>query len=119
MTKDILDKVLELDESLKNDPRIIALNKAEKEMMEDEEVMRLSYRKDLANDKYNEMKKYFSEESKEVGDSLKAFYEAKKELESHPKVKNYLKAFQEVRLLLDEINNILFGDFNISLCKKD
>ncbi len=119
MTEEILKKAIELEESLKNDPRVILLNKLEEEMSNDEDVMRLSYIKDVKNDKYNEMKKYFNDDSEEVANSLKEFYEAKKELESHPKVKAYLKAYQEVRMLLDEINRILFEDYNSSLCKRD
>lgn len=119
MTEEILKKAMELEESLKNDERIILLNKLEEEMSKDEEVMRLSYLKDVKNDKYNEMKKYFKDDSMEVANALKEFYEAKKELESHPKVRAYLKAYQDVRMLLDEINKILFEEYNSSLCKRD
>ena len=119
MTEEILKKAMELEESLKNDERIILLNKLEDEMSKDEEVMRLSYLKDVKNDKYNEMKKYFKDDSMEVANALKEFYEAKKELESHPKVRAYLKAYQDVRMLLDEINKILFEEYNSSLCKRD
>ena len=108
MDEKIYSLTLELKESLKNHPSLVLLNSLEKEMEENEEVMKLSYRKDQANDKYNDMVKYYGENSLEASNALKELHVAKKELDSHPLVRKYLKAYQEVRELYQEINHLLF-----------
>lgn len=107
-----------LKEYIDNDERVILLNKLEKEMMDDEEVQALSYRKDLMNTYYNDALKIYPKDSKEVAAALKRLYEAKKALDEHPKVVAYLKAFQSVRLLMEEINTILYKEFNENLCPR-
>lgn len=116
MNEELLNITYQLKEALNNDPRIVHLNEVEKKMSESEEVMSLSYKKDMALDKYNEMLKFFSDESEEVIQARRELAEAKKELESHPLVREYLKAYQEVRLLYEEINNTLFSYLNKNMC---
>ena len=118
MNEKIVLKAYELNKELTNDERYINVVRFEKEMEEDEEVIKLSYKKDVANANYNDTLRHFSEDSKEAKKAQKELYLAKKELEEHPKVKRYLKALQELRMLLDEVNNILFKDLNLDLCKK-
>ena len=107
----------ELKEALLNDERIIHLDEVEERMNNDEEVMRLCYLKDMANDHYNQMLKYFDEDSEEVKKAQKEFFLAKKQFEELPLVKEYLAAYKIVRELYDEINKILFSDLNRNLCK--
>ncbi|MCR5185332.1 MAG: YlbF family regulator [Bacilli bacterium] len=116
MNEEILLSANKLKEALKNDERIIALNAIEKKMMESEEVMALSYQKDVAADKYNDMLRIYKENSEEVTSSLKELAEAKKKLEEHPLVREYLKAYQKVRLLYEEINQTLFSSLNNDFC---
>ena len=116
---DIYSKTAKLKELLENDERVILLNKLEKQMDENEEVIALAYKKDMASVKYSEILNHFSEDSKEAKNALKELHLAKKELDSHPVVKQYLAAYKEVRLLYEEINNILFGNFNSNLCPKE
>ena len=116
MNEDILNFTYQLKEALDNDERIINLNRIEKEMNENEGVMPLSYKKDVALDKYNEMLKYFADDSEEVVKARRELADAKKELESHPLVRDYLKAYQEVRMLYEEINNTLFSYLNKNMC---
>ena len=118
MEEKTLRKAYELNELLKNDERYISLLEKEELMEKDEEVCLLSYKKDLANSKYNDVLRHFSNDSIEAKKAQKELFEAKKELESHPKVVAYLKAYSEVRILLEEINNILFKDLNTNLCPK-
>ena len=119
MTEKILDLTYQLKEALNQDSRIIRLDEVEKRMNESEEVMALSYKKDLALDKYNKMNEYFSFDSKEVVAARKELAEAKKELDSHPLVREYLKAYQEVRLLFEEINDALFSYLNKNMCPSE
>ena len=113
-----LKKAYELHDVITNDERYINLLKLEKEMEEDDEVCTLSYKKDLASDEYNEMLKLFKDDRDEVKRALKKLHEAKKELESHPKVVAYLKSYAEFRNILNEINEILFEGFTLNLCPK-
>ena len=111
-----LNKAYELRDEIMNDSRYLLLLKLEKEMENDDEVCALSYKKDVANNNYNDMLKIFPLESEEVKKAQKELYEAKKTLESHPKVREYLKAYQEVRILFDEINKIIFEGYDENLC---
>ena len=109
MDEKITELTFELKEQLKNDPRIIALNESEKAMNESEEVMALSYRKDCALDYYNQTLKYFSDDSVAATKARQDLALTKKNLESHPLVRDYLAKYQEVRLLFEKINQSLFS----------
>ncbi len=119
MGKDIYLEAEKLKETLQSDPRIIRLNELEKEMNDSEEVMALAYKKDMAVVNYSDILNHFSNESKEAQEALKALHQAKLDLDNHPLVKDYLKAYKEVRELYGEINEILFSNFSASLCPKD
>ena len=116
MDEDILKLTYQLKTALIHDERIIHLNDVENRMNNNEEVMALSYKKDMALEKYNEMNKYFKDDSEEVVKARRLLSEAKKELESHPLVREYLLAFQQVRLLYESINDNLFSYLNKDLC---
>ena len=107
----ITNKCSELRDTIKNDPRIIALEDIDKRMSDNKEVMALAYRKDVAVDEYNDAVRHFGEEHEITIKARQKLYEAKKELDLHPLVKEYNKAYAEVRLLFKEINDILFDDF--------
>ena len=119
MDEKITELTYKLKEQLQNDPRIIALNESEKKMNESEEVMALSYRKDCALDHYNQLLKYYSDDSKVVVKARQDLASAKKELESHPLVRDYLQKYQQVRLLFEQINQNLFSMLNNDMCPKE
>ena len=77
-----------------------------------------SFKKDLATSEYNDILKYFKEDSLEAKEKRRLLYLAKKELEEHPKVRKYLEKYSEVRKILEEVNHILFDDFTTNLCPK-
>ena len=108
-----------LKESIKNHPSVILLNKKEKEMENNEEVMKLSFQKDQANEKYNDMVRYYGENSQEASLALKELHEAKKNLDSHQLVQEYLKAYKDVRELYQEINSLLFDIVKEDNCPKE
>lgn len=109
------DKIYFLTKDLKNemdkDPRFIRLNELNKKMNDDESVIRLAIKKDELNDKYNDLLRFYKDDDEVVVKARKELLQAKIELESHPLVKEYLKAYNEVKLLLLEVNDILFSDF--------
>ena len=104
-------KVLDLKESLENDERIIRLNEIEKEMAESEELMKLSYKKDMACVAFSDALKHFSNNSEEVKKLQKSLYEAKYQLDIHPLTKKYNAAYKEAKALYSLINKALFSPF--------
>ena len=107
----------ELKDLLDNDERIIRLNKLENELNNNEEVMALSYQKDLAVSAYSDALNHFANDSKEIKQYQHELFLKKEALDNHPLVKEYLKAYSEVRDLYFQINEILFND--VSLHKKE
>lgn len=118
MDNHIYELSLDLKKSLDNDPRIIKLNELEKKMNEDKEVMALAYAKDVASSEYSDILNHYSQDSETAKKYQKKLYAAKKALDEHPLVQEYLKAYVEVRNLYSEINAILFKDLNPELCPK-
>ena len=103
----------ELKDLLDNDERIIRLNKLEKELNNNEEVMALSYQKDLAVSSYSDALNHFANDSKEIKQYQHELFLKKEALDNHPLVKEYLKAYSEVRDLYFQINEILFNDSSL------
>ena len=116
MEEDIYYLSEELKKALVDHLDVKALNEAEKKMNEDKNVIMLSMKKENALNEYNDILRHFDKESEVAKKYQKNLYEAKKELESHPLVVDYLKKYQTVRLLYEQINNILFSDLNETLC---
>ena len=100
----------ELKELIDQDERFIRLNKIEKEMENNEEVMALSYNKDLKETYLSDMLKHFPHNSPEVKHAHVELFRASERLDAHPLVKEYLKAYKEVEVILKEVNSIIFGD---------
>lgn len=107
----LLDSLTLLKEAIENDPRVKKLNELEERINNDETVMGLSYKKDNASREYEDALRFFKDGSEEVKKAQQALYKAKYELDTNPLVKEYSKAYKEVRLLYDELNNMLFKDF--------
>ena len=108
----------ELKDLLDNDERIIRLNKLENELNNNEEVMALSYQKDLAVSAYSDVLNYFANDSEEIKKYQHELFLKKEALDNHPLVKSYLKAYSEVRDLYFQINEILFNDLSLHLKEK-
>ena len=103
----------ELKDLLDNDERIIRLNKLENELNNNEEVMALSYQKDLAVSAYSDALNHFANDSEEIKQYQHELFLKKEALDNHPLVKEYLKAYSEVRDLYFQINEILFNDLTL------
>ncbi len=103
----------ELKDLLDNDERLIRLNKLENELNNNEEVMALSYQKDLAVSAYSDALNHFANNSEEIKKYQHELFLKKEALDNHPLVKEYLKAYSEVRDLYFQINEILFNDLSL------
>lgn len=108
----MLDLLYELKDSLNKDDRIILLNKIEEELNNDKNVNLLAMKKNRINEEYNELLRFNDENSDIVKNKQKELYLAKKELDELPIVKQYNKAYQDVRLLYEHISKELFDKLN-------
>ena len=117
--KDIYSLSYELKELLAHDERLILLDKLEKEMNQNEEVMALAYQKDVAVTNYNDALNHFASDSDEVKKAQHELHIKKEALDNHPLVRQYLNAYSKVRDLYFELNDILFSNLNSNLkgCK--
>ncbi|HHT66974.1 MAG TPA: YlbF family regulator [Erysipelotrichaceae bacterium] len=115
MNKDIYTLSSELKQLLDADERLILLNELEEKMRDNQEVMELAYYKDLAISRYSDLLNHFSSEDKITKKAHRELFLKKKALDEHPLVREYLKAYSQVRDLYLEISTILFSDLNIHL----
>ena len=112
---DIYSLSYELKDLLTNDTRIIRLNELEKKMNQSEEVMALAYQKDVAISEYSDVLNHFSRDSEEVKAAQHNLHFKKEALDNHPLVRDYLKAYAEVRDLYFQLNEILFNNLNLKM----
>ena len=113
--EDIYSLAGELKDLLRDDSRIIALNELEKELKENQEVMALSYQKEVAVTNYSDALNHFAKDAPELKKYQHELFIKKEALDNHPLVQKYLKAYAVVRDLYYEVNEILFGDLSIHL----
>lgn len=112
MNESLLEKINDLKRELESHQDVIELEKINKLLNNDEEVMKLAYKKDMCLTKYEDAIRYFGEKSKEASDAQKALYQAKLELDENPLVKQYNEKYKKVRKLYDKINEEIFNPFN-------
>lgn len=116
MNIEILKIASKLKEEIVNSEVYINLINSEKIMEENKEVIDLAILKEKAVEKYSDLLKYYKDDSHEVILARKELYVAKANFESHPLVREYLNNYQKLRLILEEINCIIFEDFKEQLC---
>src|SRR5574344_641161 len=119
MNETLLNKCTYLHNLLAKDERILSLDKKSKILDNDEEVIRLAIIKDNAQDKYNDMVRFFKEGSAEVNNAQHELYLAKLNLDNNELVQDYLKSYKEVKLIYARIDEEIFKPFNKHICKKD
>lgn len=117
MVSNIYFLASELKDLLDNDERIVRLNELENKLVNNEEVMALTYQKDIAVSDYSDALNHFDDKSEEMKKFRHALFAKKEALDNHPLVKEYLKAYSEVRDLYYKLNDILFGDLSLHLKK--
>ncbi|MCI2055478.1 MAG: YlbF family regulator [Bacilli bacterium] len=111
MEKELVSSIEELSLAMKNDVRVLELEKREKEALDDEEVMALVKRKDAMESNYSLILSYKKEDSEEAKKAQKELYEAKLALDEHPLVKRYNESFSLVRDLYMNIDDIIFSPY--------
>lgn len=118
MNEDIYSLAGQLKDLLANDERILRLNKLEKELSNNEEVMALAQQKDTAVSFYSDALNHFANDSEEIKKYQHELFVKKEALDNHPLVKEYMKAYNEVRDLYFNLNEVLFSDLGLHLKEK-
>jgi hypothetical protein len=93
MEKELLDDLASLRDALKGDPRVLALDQAEKALTSSPEVIELAKKKDAAERDYEDCLNYHKETDPEALALQKALYQAKLALDEHPLSKAYNAAY--------------------------
>ena len=112
MNQILLDKASKLKEELDNLPEVKELERLNKLLNENEDVMRLAYKKDMCTTKYEDAIGYFGQDSNEAIEAQKCLHLAKLELDKHELVLAYNKQYKIVREIYDKINKEIFDPFN-------
>ena len=112
MNEKLLEKVSELKDKIETLPEIVELERLNKLLNDNDEVMKLCYRKDVAATKYEDTIRYFGENSEEAKAAQKALHQAKLDLDENDLVKQYNKQYKKVRKIYDKINEEIFNPFN-------
>ena len=94
--KDIHIKIQELGELIKDQEAYRKLIELDKQMNEDDEVLKLVNDFSLAQSEYNSVLNHFDFESPEAKKSQKLLFAAKLRLDSHPLVQEYNECLKEV-----------------------
>lgn len=119
MDKTLIESLYQFKDMIAHDERIILLNQYEKEMMDDDEVMKLTYNKDECNRQYEDVLRFHDEMDECVKEKRNKLITSKDKLYSHPLVKRYLKQYNEVNNLYIQINEIIFANFTENFCIKE
>ena len=112
MNQNLLEKASEIKQEIESLPEVIELKRLDKLLNENEEVMKLCYRKDVAATKFEDAVRYFGKESDKAIEAQKILYQAKLELDNNELVKAYNEQYKKVRLIYDKINEEIFNPFN-------
>ncbi|MDY2727868.1 MAG: YlbF family regulator [Candidatus Onthovivens sp.] len=108
MNEELLNQISILKENIVNSDEYRNLLKAEKEMEQSNEVMILSYKKDMAIVDYEDALKHYSRNSIEVLKAEKILSETAYNLNQHPLVKSYKENLDKLNQLYEEIDKIIF-----------
>lgn len=112
MNQNLLEKATSLKEEIDSLPEIKELERLNVLLNENEEVMKLAYRKDVASTKYEDAIRFFGENSNEAKEAQKVLHQAKLALDENELVKKYNDAYKKVRKIYDKINEEIFNPFN-------
>lgn len=111
MNEILAEKAEQIKETINSLPEVIELERLNKLLNENEDVMRLCFIKDSYATKYEDAVKYFGQNSKEANNALKELYKAKLSFEENELVKAYNKQYQKVSEIYDKINEKIFDPF--------
>ena len=112
MDQILSEKASKLKEELDSLPEVKELERLNKLLNNNEDVMRLAYKKDMAATKYEDAVRYFGQNSDEAIEAQKCLHLAQLELDKNELVILYNKQYKKVREIYDRINKEIFNPFN-------
>ena len=112
MNQILYEKAQKLKEEIDSSPEVIELERLNKLLNQNDEVMKLCYQKDVCATKYEDAIRYFGQNSEEARKAQKDLYQAKLALDNNELVKAYNKQYKKVRKIYDKINEQIFNPFN-------
>jgi len=112
MDQILSEKASKLKEELDSLPEVKELERLNKLLNNNEDVMRLAYKKDMAATKYEDAVRFFGQDSSEAIEAQKCLHLAKLELDKNELVIAYNKQYKIVREIYDKINKEIFNPFN-------
>lgn len=108
MKEELLEKLILLKTEILNSSEYQNFTKAEQILTSNEEVMILTYKKDMALLEYEDGLKHYSKNSKELINLNKNLAKATYNLNSHPIVVEYKKQLNNLNKLYLEIENTIY-----------
>ncbi len=111
MNLETLEALNRLKSAFEEDPRRKKLLQAEKEMESDPEAKRLTKKKDLLTEEYEQARFRYGENSEQAKSAWRSLYLIKKELDELPVCEAYRKAYAPMALLCRQMDTILFDSF--------
>lgn len=113
MNEQLLSDLIDLRNKILNSTEYKEVVLKNKVMETSDEVKILSYKKDMAIMNYEDTLRHYDKNSLEVINSEKNMAKAIYNLNNHPLVKEYNKAFAELSAIYKEINLELFGFYKV------
>lgn len=112
MREELYQELYELKKKLEKNEYFLELKRLDEELNNNEEVMKLAYKKEMAILDYEDALNHFGKNSEEARKNQQILAKCKLELDSHPLVKEYYQSLKKVREIDSKINLELFEDFN-------
>lgn len=109
MNEELLNSVYVLKEAIRSSLEYKSFVKANEILESSDEVKLLSYKKDMAIVDYEDALKHYNKNSIEVLNSEKNLSQAIRNLNNHQLVKEYNKAYFQLKAIYEKINRELFG----------
>lgn len=100
--------------ALKEDSRILELDRLDAGLSSYPEILALSQKMKEVGERYYEISKRKGNEDEETRAAQHELYLAKKALDEAPEAREYMKQYAVVRRLYAEIDGILFGPYRIA-----
>lgn len=107
----LINKLYALKDKIKETPEYKRYMECEEKLNNSDDVAILAYRKDIAIVDYEDSLKHFNKNSPEALKSKMALAKSNQLLCENETVKEYLDALHALNALLEDIQNILFGDW--------
>ncbi|MFA7508802.1 MAG: YlbF family regulator [Bacilli bacterium] len=111
-----MEKLYTLKTILDAHPKIKLLILSEQSLEKSLEVKKLSNKVKTKEKQYNELIELYDAHHKLAKKAQKELFNAKMLLDQHPLVISYMKAYQDVRLLYEKINETIFNIFQNESC---